>query len=701
MKNQYKLAKKSIFKFTSSALVIAVFFIFGSVVLAQTWQGPTANPPEQNLGGFLINDPGLQVGELHFGGPLTIDQAVTVGGLATFNNDVGINGSLVVGSSIFTNAITLNGVEITNWSDIGGGSDSLWADEGNYIYNVTATGEPRAKIYPDTGAVQSVDSASYVQLQGINGNPEIAWGYVPGDNLNFWFQTNVPGASKQVMTLTSGGNVGIGVSDPAAKLDISGNVRTISGGIYGFGQVCGANGTQCFNFNNNSWTYMGDTNGVAYGGQGLALYRLYASNSITNIGSSDLRGQVYNSGTNNSGNLYINDNVQITGKVGIGTYSPDTSLTIYTGSDSIRAFSAYGSILGGLRSSILVNQVGGYSSLYSVIHDEAAVGGTVDSDGENNYKKLYLGHASDVSKALVLSGWPDFSVGIGNSSPRQKLDVSGNIIATGSICANNGVLCVGDSSSLWNQNGTSIYYTNGGVGIGVTDPIARLQVDSQILVSGLGARVTFGSSQNNDPASNPSWVADNYTETALGITDTFRIYRQSDIYTPTADWHKYFFITPGGNVGIGTPMPGPAAKLSITANTDSTQNNVYGIYSVMNGNNTTARYGVYASAFTSTGAAGLNAYGVYGTSSYGRGVYGQTFVGRAIEGESTTGTGYAGYFSGKVEITGDLNAPNNTPSSCTWTAYQSGYGQLLCPDGKFMVGIDTQQNSKRLYCCEL
>ncbi|HIH48810.1 hypothetical protein J4460_03140 [Candidatus Woesearchaeota archaeon] len=105
----------------------------------------------------------------------------------------------------------------------------------------------------------------------------------------------------------------------------------------------------------------------------------------------------------------------------------------------------------------------------------------------------------------------DGFVGIGLSTPGERLDVNGNILgrgsinATGLICDGSG-RCVGDTTSLWNQSASpagAIYYTGGNVGIGTPVPNARLTVGGDLSL--WGGRISFFDS-TGDAQSDPYYL---------------------------------------------------------------------------------------------------------------------------------------------------------------------------------------------------
>jgi len=78
------------------------------------------------------------------------------------------------------------------------------------------------------------------------------------------------------------------------------------------------------------------------------------------------------------------------------------------------------------------------------------------------------------------------NVGIGRTGPTEKLDVLGNIKASGTICGSAG--CVGDPvEGLWTQSGSNVYRSTGNVGIGTMFPSQKLHVSGNVKATKVGA----------------------------------------------------------------------------------------------------------------------------------------------------------------------------------------------------------------------
>jgi len=190
-------------------------------------------------------------------------------------------------------------------------------------------------------------------------------------------------------------------------------------------------------------------------------------------------------------------------------------------------------------------------------------------------------------------------------------------------------------NSVWEINGSDIYYDDGNVGIGTTTPAYPLQVVGS--VSGLAADGDgLGHFENTATTNDAAGV---YGECAA-----------------TANW-GYGGYFKGGYRGVH--------GIADVAGTGYR----YGVYG-LGADGSSSNYGVYGAA-----SGGTASYGVYGTAT------GAT-------------TNWAGYFSGNVHITGDLTVDGSYPggggSDNDW-AYSSGSGLTgdIYHTGAVGIGLST------------
>ena len=375
------------------------------------------------------------------------------------------------------------------------------------------------------------------------------------------------------MRIDSSGNVGIGTTSPAGNL-----------------HVVGASG-------NSGRIYLSDKDNGVGGGQALLLTKTGVNSYIYNRDSGDLR-----LGTNDQFS-YVT--IKPTGNVGIGTTSPGARLEVQGGATlSAVAFSGptvkIGDYSGIGNTRIFSNgSYIGYSTANSY-HDFSNAGssqmritssgnvgiGTTSPRGKldvtngstgqtysnisgllidvngtsNSYYGLRVGSSTGNSHLAVTNAG---NVGIGTTSPSEKLEVNGNIQAIGSrtisatFDANNymrlesnssgGILKGADGgvvTTLVRTYGDS-YFNGGNVGIGTTSPDHLLQVESSgnaeiqaQRIAGAGVLIQ--------------------AQSAVGVVGTNTNHRL-DLKTNNTTRAT---ISTSGNVGIGTSNP--ATKLHVS-----------------------------------------------------------------------------------------------------------------------------------------
>lgn len=227
------------------------------------------------------------------------------------------------------------------------------------------------------------------------------------------------------------------------------------------------------------------------------------------------------------------------GNVGIGTSSPASKLQVDGG--TIR------SDLGSTGTSFIGTGVG---SNLQITHDGSNFAKVFNSGGGVNIEDVIYAHGN---------------VGIGTSTPAQKLEVNGglklgygeptapNTTASGlSFDGDTGLFAAADGElNLWSNNVRTMALFGPNVGIGVTAPTARLEISANTTMDNLGAsagiRIYNSQSANNDYL-NIGWLAE----------DTFGL-QSAD----AANNLKNLIFNPfGGNVGIGMNTPSEALEVN-------------------------------------------------------------------------------------------------------------------------------------------
>jgi len=418
-----------------------------------------------------------------------------------------------------------------------------------------------------------------------------------GTDDSMHFETN--GTDRAV--IDANGNVGIGTTTPGAKLDVAGSIK-ITGGTPAVNEVLtsDANGLATWEpiGNDGDWTISGNDiysalsgnvgigttapgttlevkgTGIRFGdgngvgtlnagsnrifittGDNAERFSILQVSGNVGIGTSDpgiarlavIGGDVGIGTTNPSGKLDVNGNVIVTGNVGIGTTSPPSKLKV----DGT-------ALPDGLV--WLGNQDYGSDTVLRV------------SPGT-----IYYDAPGTIGGRMTIEGSTG-NIGIGTTSPTDKLTVAGNIVPSvtdthslgtatnvwkdvfvGSSSLNIGGLTLSniggtlswDSEPLgiWSLNGTSAYYNDGNVGIGTISPGGLL---------GLKDANTY---LDVDGTNNLT-----FTDSVTGTKTLAQLASESSLWTDAGTYINAnnaanVVVSDTGKVGIETTSP--ASRLSI------------------------------------------------------------------------------------------------------------------------------------------
>lgn len=387
------------------------------------------------------------------------------------------------------------------------------------------------------GGIRSTDGANGVlSMYGDSQGARLVVGKLQGGTRDFRIDDASNGEHLRV---TSGGNVGIGNTAPTEKLDISGgNVRVkalSSAGSFvldGNAGATGSCGTDCMRIGNP------DASTTVFWREGTSVMALQDGGNV-GIGTSTP-----------STKLDVNGNANVNGSLTVANRSILTGNTAGQEAMIVNQAQATGSIAdfrqGNTSQMTLTN--GGSLGLGTTTPQEKldVKGGARITDGANGVLTMYgdnqgvrmvvgklqggtrdfrLEDATNGERLRVTSGG---SVGIGTSSPLEKLDiVGGGIRSTDGI---NGVLSMyGDNQGARlvigklqggtrdfriedATNGERFRITSGGnVGVGVTNPLASMHI-----------RAMLAGAQSS------GLMLDNETSTGQGAAMIFRARNASD-----------------------------------------------------------------------------------------------------------------------------------------------------------------------------
>lgn len=318
--------------------------------------------------------------------------------------------------------------------------------------------------------VMADPNGKLVRTSSISGIPEchLPWemcgnyiGVIPtafvgtNDNYDLLFKTNANGGGGENMRIKTNGKVGIGTSNPSQKLEVAHN----------------------------------DGAGIA---GGMLLNNLSTTNKNSEIKFSQGNTNLWSIGNdvahNNSQNFFIYDNVtssgfgatrfliDANGNTGIGTGNPSEKLQVTDGSVYVQ---------GENQGLIIDAQANKRIGLIKYSGKEAGIWRVANQSfeiGRVNVSSL-PGSPSNFSTDLFING--NGNIGVGNTNPSEKLEVSGkgkftDLQAT-SLSGNTGKLIQLDANGnlqasfvssasvgQWGANGTNIYRSSGKVFIGMS-----------------------------------------------------------------------------------------------------------------------------------------------------------------------------------------------------------------------------------------
>ncbi|MBN1503341.1 tail fiber domain-containing protein [Candidatus Woesearchaeota archaeon] len=320
-----------------------------------------------------------------------------------------------------------------------------------------------------------------------------------------------------------------------------------------------------------------------------------------------------------------------TGRVGIGTDSPDTKFVVTDGGINTKIDSD-GILTGG---DIYVSSAG-----IVKLGDSAGVNKlTVYGGGASISSATAYSRTSVPSGGLIVQG----NVGIGRPNPTDKLHVDGTVrFEDFTSCtaletnSSGGLVCGSDDSGsgYWSPSALGIYYNSGNVGIGETDPTEQLEVVGDARIIGNIAAGPLGGSVSSDYGLSVGG-GDVASIVGHGGSNRFGVMGlQNSISDFAAIYGKSSQFSSIGIMGHATHSNG-------------TNRGIYGVTESSSG------IGVHGLANSTSGGRG-----VYGRAqgSSGTGVYG------IVDSTSNSGTRYGGYFS----------ATDGGASSTTYALYATG-----------------------------
>ncbi len=324
--------------------------------------------------------------------------------------------------------------------DGGGDADADAGDASEYSLLINQDNNDKGIAFGFNGADDKIGAAIIAKGSGYNSNNKT--------DLQFYVKgTTGTTAPSNVMTLQAGGNVGIGTSSPAEKLQINSNTT------YDTKIRLGDNGTSRYFL---AGMFDSNTGMIGYVNGTPSHLAFYTGTGAT--GSEKMR-------------------ITTDGNVGIGETNPLASL--HLGASTGERMYVYANAT--VRAGFGVD-LSGSSRELSIFHSSSN-----QSDGNISFGHRYETGGTYTERMRITGAG---NVGIGTTSPSKKLEVAGDVrIASGGdlILSDSGG---GNDTFLYNDSQTFITYVNGAerlrinssgnVGIGTTSPGEKLEVSGNI-----------------------------------------------------------------------------------------------------------------------------------------------------------------------------------------------------------------------------
>ena len=542
----------------------------------------TATPETINLGGTYSNTAGSNI-------KLRIydDGIGSYAGMNVSNGQVEVN-TWSTGKIAFYRGTTQTAIIDANGNlGIGTATPVTKLDVKGNIFVANAGSGNNIIAFGNIGALGPLSNAP----DGLNGNAFLIVDSSTGSGApsHMKFYTTTGGSVNEVVRFAADGNVGIGTTNPTAKLFVNGTFNVTGTSTLAAVSITApitSNATEALRINNNN-----------------GYISIYNTAGTTRTGY--IQGNTANSLTiaaENSAILQFNvagsEKVRIdtVGNVGIGTTTGTFKLNVFSNADVWHA--RFGGITGEVR-------IGGQTGNGAVIQAFIPDSGTfrdlyIQRDGGNvgignssaNYKlhvngNGYFNSTLQVNSNITLSGGGDVIIndsdgtGAFNSFMDSgvgyiRIDDGGS--ANGTLNINSGTLFVGPSS--------------GNVGIGTNIPSAKLDVIGGINSSAAN-NFNISSGVYNAIFNNSSTTLSDYnviriyqgaagsatgyfgtggsTTSNISFRNTFVVGTQSshDFVLNTTDVER-MRITSGGSVGIGTTTPATLLQIGTGTPTAAT-----------------------------------------------------------------------------------------------------------------------------------
>ena len=209
------------------------------------------------------------------------------------------------------------------------------------------------------------------------------------------------------------------------------------------------------------------------------------------------------------------------------------------------------------------------------------------SQAADDASRLNFYYFNGTSGQDILSVSGAGRVGIGTTSPLEKLDVAGAVKLGNATATENGTIrwtgadfegrkanqwvsfTSAGSTSVWNTNGTNAFYNNGNVGIGINTPQNRLHVHNTEVTAGSPSNLQLTNASSGTTAGDGLLLTLNSTIADYGLMGGL-LMRENRPLGFGANNNYHLFLKESGLLGLGTFEP--QGKMEIDYNSTSHTN---------------------------------------------------------------------------------------------------------------------------------
>lgn len=345
-----------------------------------------------------------------------------------------------------------------------GGGDSYFA--GNvgvgivspaYKLDVAGTIRTNTLYFPETSNNDDILFGSTFRLRSAANN-----NYVldhPKDTGHIFIRSFEAGDTSGDLVLNDlGGNVGVGTATPRSKLDVYTHDPVSTAGQQAL--MIGAK-TSSTAFGSGPVINFVTGEGPNEGTDWLPMAKIHANYYETG----KTRLDFWTGWTNDH---KVNMTIDHDGKVGIGTETPHTDLHVHAVNDN-STISLTNTYTGKEASDGSYVSVSKFTGGLAIMNKETSGSNPYLSLGTNNEHRLFIKQGGNI--------------GIGTIEPAHKLDVAGTINAENILINGVPITQIVTNASPWHSDGNNVNFSEGNLGLGTSNPSAKLDINGDLKVS--------------------------------------------------------------------------------------------------------------------------------------------------------------------------------------------------------------------------